>query len=122
MAYLPTHVRGQFYYLYMIVDTEVFDQESMTNSSELIQLVVLREGCINMPLVLHDDNGSATKRSTLQRLSITPLDSRPRVSNVNTFSESMSRICKYRSDYSMDDYESLSAAQQWLTRFVLNYN
>ncbi|WP_311949335.1 DDE-type integrase/transposase/recombinase [Halomonas piscis] len=93
VTYLPTPVRGQFYYLYMIVDiysrkivdAEVFDQESMANSSEVIQRAVLREGCINQPLVLHADNGSAMKGSTLQatlqRLNITPSYSRPRVSN-----------------------------------------
>lgn len=134
VTYLPTQVRGQFYYLYMIVDiysrkivdAEVFDQESMANSSEVIQRAVLREGCINQPLVLHADNGSAMKGSTLQatlqRLNITPSYSRPRVSNDNAFSESLFRTCKYRPDYPMDGYENLSAAQQWVTRFVQWYN
>ena len=123
VTYLPTRVRGQFYYLYMIVDiysrkivdAEVFDQESMGNSSEVIQRAVLREGCINKPLVLHADNGSAMKGSTLQatlqRLNITPSYSRPRVSNDNAFSESLFWTCKYRPDYPSDGYESLSAAQ-----------
>ncbi|WP_304525768.1 transposase family protein [Halomonas sp. I5-271120] len=67
-----------------IVEAEVFDQQSMPNSSEVIQRAVLRS-CINQPLVLHADNGSAMKgsmrRATLQRLNITPSYRRPRVSN-----------------------------------------
>ncbi|TDB02874.1 DDE-type integrase/transposase/recombinase [Halomonas marinisediminis] len=71
VTYLPTQVRGQFYYLYMIVDiysrkivdAEVFDQESMANSSEVIQRAVLREGCINQPLVLHADSNTTDTRS-----------------------------------------------------------
>lgn len=134
VTYLPTLVRGQFYYLYLIVDiysrrivdAEVFDQESMANSSEVIQRAVLREGCINQPLVLHADNGSAMKGSTLQatlqRLNITPSYSRPRVSNDNAFSESLFRTCKYRPDYPVDGYEDLAAAQRWVASFVQWYN
>lgn len=134
MTYLSTQVRGRFYYLYMIIDiysrkivgAEVFDQESMANSSDVIQRAVLREGCINEPQVLHADNGSVMKGSTLQitlqRLNITPSHSRPRVSNDNAFSESLFRTCKYRPDYPVDGYESLSAAQQWVTGFVYWYN
>lgn len=134
VTYLPSLVRGQFYYLYMIVDVfsrkiitaEVFEQESMANSSTVIQRAVLREGCINQPLVLHADNGSAMKGSTLQatlqRLNITPSYSRPRVSNDNAISESLFRTCKYRPDYPVDGYADLSAAQQWVANFVQWYN
>ncbi len=134
VTYLPTPVRGQFYYLYLIVDiysrkivdVEVFDQESMANRSEVIQRAVLRVGCINQPLVLHADNGSAmrgsTLQATLQRLNITPLYSRPRLSNDNAFSESLFRTCKYRPYYPMDGYKSLSAAQQWVIDFVHWYD
>ncbi len=64
----------------------------------------------------------STLQATLQRLNITPSYSRPRVSNDNAFSESLFRTCKYRPDYPKDGYESLSAAQQWVTRFVHWYN
>ena len=98
----------------------------MGNSSEVIQRAVLREGCINKPLVLHADNGSAMKvstlQATLQRLNITPSYSRPRVSNDNAFSESLFRTCKYRPDYPSDGYENLPAAQQWVTGFLRWYN
>jgi transposase InsO family protein len=124
VTYLPGLVRGQFDYLYMIVDAEVFDQESMANSSEVIQRAVLREGCMNKPLVLH--NGSAMKGSTLQatlqRLNITPSHSRPRVSNDNAFSESLFRTCKYRPNYPVDGYDDLAAAQRWVAGFVQWYN
>lgn len=134
VTYLPSGVRGQFYYLYMIIDifsrkiigAEVFEQESMANSSIVIQRAVLSEGCLNQPQVLHADNGSAMKGSTLQatlqRLNITPSHSRPQVSNDNPFSESLFRTCKYRPDYPVDGFAELSAAQEWVADFVQWYN
>ncbi|MBV6274464.1 DDE-type integrase/transposase/recombinase [Alcaligenaceae bacterium CGII-47] len=95
VTYLPTQVRGHFYYLYLIVDIysrkivghEVFESEGMAHSATVIHRAVLREQCGHRPLVLHADNGSAMKGSalqvTLERLGITPSHSRPRVSNDN---------------------------------------
>ena len=98
----------------------------MSNSNEVIQRAVLREDCINQPLVLHADNGSAMKGSTLQttlqRLNITPSDSRPGVSNDNAFAESLFRTCKYRPDYPVGGYDDLAAAQRWEAGFVQWYN
>ncbi|MDR5898834.1 DDE-type integrase/transposase/recombinase [Halomonas vilamensis] len=134
ITYLPSLVRGQFYCLYMIVDVfsrkiitaEVFEQESMANNSSVNQRVVLHEGCVNQPLVLHADNGSAMKGSTLQatlqRLNITPSYSRPQDSNDNAISESLLRTCKYRPNFPTDGYADLSAAQQWVVGFLQWYN
>ncbi|QQG64680.1 DDE-type integrase/transposase/recombinase [Desulfobulbus oligotrophicus] len=100
---LPTLVRGQFFYLYLIIDIyrrkivgyEVFESENMANSSHVLQRAVLREQCGHRPLVLHGDNGSAMKGSTiygkLEELGITPSHSRARVSNDNAYSESLFR-------------------------------
>lgn len=73
VTYLPTQVRGQFFYLHLIVDIysrkvvgyEVFDIENMANSAAIIQRAVLREQCGHRPLVLHADNGSTMKGSTI---------------------------------------------------------
>ncbi|MAL01407.1 MAG: hypothetical protein CL536_04575 [Alcaligenaceae bacterium] len=93
VTYLPTQVRGQFLYLYLIIDIysrkivghEVFESENMVNSAHVIQRAVLREQCAHRPLVLHGDNGSAMKGSTihakLEELGVTPSHSRARVSN-----------------------------------------
>jgi transposase InsO family protein len=63
---MPGPVKGQFFYLYMILDIfsrkivgwEVFERETAENASALIQKTVWAEGCVNQPLVLHADNGS----------------------------------------------------------------
>lgn len=108
VTYLPTPVRGQFFYLYLVIDIysrkivghEVFDAENMANSAIVVQRTVLREQCRHEPLVLHADNGPAMKGATLhvklKELGITPSHSRPRVSNDNAYSEALFKTCKYR--------------------------
>lgn len=134
VTYLGASVRGQFYYLYLIVDiysrkivgAEVFEAENMVNSSTVIQRAVLREQCLHQPLVLHADNGSAMKGSTLQvtleKLGITASHSRPRVSNDNAFSEALFRTCKYRPGYPPDGFASLQDARVWVHHFINWYN
>ena len=134
VTYLPTRIRGHFYYLYLIIDIysrkitgfEAFDRESAANSRTVIERAVLREGVAHRPLVLHADNGSAMKGATLRArldtLGITPSHSRPRVSNDNAFSESLFRTCKYRPAYPPEGFESLEQAQQWVLDFVQWYN
>jgi len=134
VTYLATRVRGQFYYLYLILDIysrkivgwEVFEAENMANSSTVIQRAVLREQCSHQPLVLHADNGSAMKGSTLQitleKLGITASHSRPRVSNDNAFSEALFRTCKYRPGYPPEGFEDIQGARVWVQRFVDWYN
>lgn len=134
VTYLGTDVRGRFYYLYLILDiysrkivgAEVFESENMANSSTVIQRAVLREQCRHQPLVLHADNGSAMKGSTLQvtleKLGITASHSRPRVSNDNAYSEALFRTCKYRPGYPPSGFESLQAARLWVHQFIHWYN
>ncbi|MEZ0374812.1 MAG: DDE-type integrase/transposase/recombinase, partial [Candidatus Sericytochromatia bacterium] len=67
ITFLPTTVRGQFYYLYLVEDVysrfgvvwEVHEQESGELAAALIQKAMLRERCHTHPPVLHADNGSA---------------------------------------------------------------
>lgn len=82
--YLPSPVREQYYYLYLIEDIysrkgvgwEVHDQESGDDAAALLQRSVLREQCLHNPLVLHSDNGAPMKSVTLlgkmYELGITP--------------------------------------------------
>jgi len=134
VTYLPTHVRGVFLYLYLVIDvfsrkivgSEVFEAEYAVHSSLVIERAVLREQCAHQPLVLHADNGSPMKgsalRVTLERLGITPSHSRPRVSNDNAYSEALFRTCKYRPNYPVDGFDSLHQARLWVLDFVQWYN
>lgn len=134
VTYLPTRVRGHFFYLYLILDLfsrkvtgfEVFETESAANSRTVIERAVLREGVAHRPLVLHADNGSAMKGATLcarlDELGVTRSHSRPRVSNDNAYSEALFRTAKYRPTYPPDGFADLAAAQRWVLDFVTWYN
>ncbi len=99
ITYLPSPVRGKFYYLYLIEDIysrkavgwEVYEAENGEKAAVLLQRSVTREKCWRQPLVLHSDNGAPMKSVTLLTkmydLGITPSKGRPRVSNDNPYSE-----------------------------------
>ena len=73
ITYLPSPVRGQFYYLYLfediysrkVVGWEVYAKESGERAAELVQRTVMAEQCWRQPLVLHSDNGAPMKSATL---------------------------------------------------------
>ena len=123
-----------FFFLYMIMDVwsrkivaaKVFEDESMENSSMLFAQACFRHGIQPDQLVLHSDNGSPMKGSTmlatLQRLGITPSFSRPSVSNDNPYSESLFRTMKYRPEYPSMPFASIKEAQKWVNGFVQWYN
>jgi len=134
ITWLSTSIRGLFFYLYMIVDVfsrkivgwEVFDRECSGNAAGFVYKAVLAQGCILKPLVLHSDNGSPQKGSTLnarlESLGIMASFSRPRVSNDNPYSESLFRTCKYRPDYPQSGFDTIEDARRWVHRFVFWYN
>ena len=134
VTYLRSQVRGLFFYLYLIVDIysrkivgyEVFESESMEHSARVVQRAVLREQCGHRPLVLHGDNGPAMKGATLnaklEMLGVTPSHSRARVSNDNAYSEALFRTCKYHPDFPVEGFVDITAARQWVKRFVRWYN
>lgn len=134
ISYLPSRVRGQFFYLYLILDIysrkivgwEVHQREGGEEAAALIQRAVLAERCFGNPLVLHADNGSPMKAQTMQTklydLGIVPSHSRPRVSNDNPYSESLFRTLKYCPQWPSQGFESVEAARKWVDRFVYWYN
>jgi len=134
ITWLPGPAKGLFYYLYLILDIysrkvvgwEVYDHESSENASELMRKTHLREQVGLKPLVLHSDNGSPMKGSslleTLHELGVANSYSRPRVSNDNAFAESIFRTCKYRPDYPYKGFETLGAARDWVLKFTHWYN
>lgn len=136
ITYLPGPVKGMFFYLYLILDIfsrkivgwEVWPEESAEHASQLIRRAVIAEGITRQdePLVLHSDNGSPMKGSTLLEtlylLGITPSRSRPRVSNDNPYSESVFRTCKYCPSYPAKGFAALDDARSWVKGFVHGYN
>ncbi len=134
VSYLPSPVRGKFYYLYLILDIfsrkitgwEIHECESGDYAAALVHKAVLKELCMNQPLVLHADNGAIQKGSTLRAklefLGVTSSFSRPRVSNDNPYSESLFRTCKYCPMYPADGFASLEGAREWMSTFVNWYN
>lgn len=134
ITWLPAAVKGQYYYWYMVLDVfsrkivghEVQAVESAELASLLMRRASLMEGLAGRPLVLHSDNGSAMKGSTmlatLEQLGVAPSFSRPRVSNDNAYAESLFRTCKYRPDYPSKPFGSLNEAREWTQKFVRWYN
>lgn len=129
ITYLPSPVRGQYYYLYLIEDIysrkavgwEVHTAESGDEAATLLQRSVLRETCPHTPLVLHSDNGAPMKSVTLlskmHDLGVTPSRGRPRVSNA--FSEALFKTLKYCPQWPTSGFASLDDARAW---FICWYN
>ncbi|WP_439856513.1 IS3 family transposase [Pseudomonas yamanorum] len=134
ITYLPSPVRGKFYYLYLIEDIysrkavgwEVYDVESGEKAAVLLQRSVTQEKCWRQPLVLHSDNGAPMKSVTLLTkmydLGITPSRVRPRVSNDNPYSESLFRTLKYCPQWPLGGFNSLDDARVWVRDFMTWYN
>ena len=105
-----------------VVGWQVYETESSEQASEVMRDICARERIAPRQVVLHADNGSPMKGSTLlgtlQTLGVTPSFSRPSVSNDNPYSESLFKTLKYRSDYPQQAFESLLAARIWVGNFV----
>lgn len=133
ITYLRSPVRGEYFYLYLMLDVwsrkivghAVHEAESSQLAAKFVEKVHRREGRVGT-LILHQDNGSPMKGSTLlaklQQLEIQPSYSRPRVSNDNPFSESLFGTMKTRPGYPDKPFESLAVAQAWVDSFVRWYN
>jgi len=134
ITYLPTQVKGVFFYLYLVVDIysrkivgwQVHNEELSALAADLITDICYREGITKQQVTLHSDNGSpmkgATMLATLQELGVVPSFSRPSVSNDNPYSESLFRTLKYRPEYPEQRFESISAGRKWVKDFVDWYN
>jgi len=134
ITWLPGPIRGTFFYLYLIIDVwsrmivgaAVNAKESSDLSSWLFVDSCRKQGLDPNGLVLHSDNGSPMKGSTmlatLQRLGIMASFSRPGVSNDNPFSESLFRTMKYRPHYPSRPFASQEEARDWVDRFIEWYN
>jgi transposase InsO family protein len=134
ITYLPTAVRGQFFYLYLFLDLfsrkivgwQVYDTECGALASALLKDICQREAIGPHQVVLHADNGGpmkgATMLATLQALGVMPSFSRPAVSNDNPYSESLFKTLKYRPEYPAKPFANLTEARRWVDHLVRWYN
>ena len=134
ITYLPSRVRGLYFYLYMIVDIwsrriiawAVHDRECGDLAARLVESTCNPAQRSNIITWLHADNGapmrSATLLATLRQLGISTSFSRPRVSNDNPYSEALFRTLKYRPSFPSRPFAALADANAWVLRFVKWYN
>ena len=134
ITFLRSPVRGQFYYLYLVMDIwsrkivgwAIHEVQDAGLAAVLVREVAFREGIDPGKLVLHSDRGGpmigATMLATLHWLGIVPSLSRPQVPDDNPYSESLFRTLKYRPEFPSQAFESLDAASQWVRGFVGWYN
>jgi len=135
ISYLPSQIKGLYYYLYMIVDIysrkivgfSVHNQESAEHAASLMTQACLDEKVSPDQLVLHSDNGSpmkgATMLATLENLGVMPSFSRPSVSDDNPYSEALFRTVKYHQSFpALSRFATIKDARIWCEKFVLWYN
>jgi putative transposase len=134
ITWLPTLVRGRFFFLYLVMDVwsrrivgwTIANSESPDIAAELITRTCDDGDVDPHGLVLHSDNGKPmrgnTMISTLQWLGIVPSFSRPHVSDDNPYSEALFRTLKHAPAYPRLPFANLEAAQRWVARFVAWYN
>lgn len=133
ITYLPTNIKGQFFYLYLFMDIfsrkivgwQIYERESSDLASDILKDLCRRENIQPNQVVLHSDNGNAMKGysmlAMLQELGVMSSFSRPAVSNDNPYSESLFRTMKYHFSYP-DNFEDLLSARIWASHFIDWYN
>ena len=135
ITYLKTHVKGIYFYLYLILDIysrkivgwSVHDSQLATLASCVVIDAKKSEGLSeDYKLILHTDNGAPMKGAvmleTLRSLHITPSNSRPRVSNDNPYSESLFSHIKGFPTYPKVGFETIEEARDWVSLFSEWYN
>jgi putative transposase len=130
---LPGPTRGQFYYLYVILD--VYSRyvvgwllalcESAALAEDLVETTCVKQGIQRQQLTLHADRGSAMRSLTLAQLlgelGVAKSHTRPYTPNDNPYSEAQFKTLKYRPDYP-GQFADWAAAQSWLQAFFFWYN
>lgn len=135
ISYLPSTLRGYYFYLYLIVDIysrkivgfSVHDVELSEYAAKLMKQACLDEQVLEDQLILHSDNGSPMKGASmlamLQELGVIPSFSRPSVSDDNPYSEALFRTLKYHPTFPLlDKFNTIEAARIWCEKFVNWYN
>jgi transposase InsO family protein len=76
ITYLPTPIKGQYFYLYVFVDifsrfivgAQVFESESADLAAAMIKDICARHGIAMNQVYLHSDNGAPMKGQTMQAM------------------------------------------------------
>jgi putative transposase len=133
ITWLPTLVKGRFFYLYLILDMYsryvvgwlIATTESSDLAEQFIAQTCHRHQIPMAQLTLHADRGAPMRSKAvtalLQDLNVTQSHSRPRTSNDNAYSEAQFKTLKYRPDYP-GQFGTLEEARAWVSRFVNWYN
>ena len=130
---LPGPTRGQFYYLYVILD--VYSRYVVgwllahCESAELAEVLVAKtcakQGIQREQLTLHADRGSVMRSLSLAQLlgelGVAKSHTRPYTPNDNPYSEAQFKTLKYRPDYP-GQFADWASAQSWLQAFFYWYN
>ena len=134
ITYLPTCVRGKYFYLYLVVDVwsrrimaaVVHEHECGKLAAEMLEQCLRSNTSGDKVRFLHADNGAAMRSGTLlaklRDLGVTPSFSRPHVSDDNPFSEALFRTLKYCPSFPRRPFADLAAARAWVESFVQWYN
>lgn len=134
ITWLPGPAKGIYHYLYLMLDLfsrkivgwEIHDNQSAERAGELLRKACVNENVLGKPLVLHSDNGSPMKGSSMvemmNNLGVKSSYNRPRVSNDNAYAESIFRTCKYRPNYPYKGFVDLMEAREWVHQFATWYN
>jgi len=135
ITFLPSQVRGLYFYLYLIMDVysrkivgwSIHYEQSSDHAADLIQQTCIDEGIKQDQIVLHSDNGSPMKGATmlvmLEKLGVVPSFSRPSISDDNPFSEALFKTLKYHPTFPLTDrFETIFDARMWVVRFSRWYN
>lgn len=134
ITYLPSTVKGSFFYLHLALDVwsrrivgwDVQCEENAEHGARLISKACADEGVPRDHLTLHQDNGAPMKAATflarLQALGVAASFSRPGVSDDNPFVEALFRTFKYRPEYPDRAFRSIEEARAFIAWFVRWYN
>lgn len=125
--------KGIVYNLYVVLDMFsryvvawlLAHREQDVLARDLIEGACLREGISADQLIIHADNGSSMKSSTVSslydRLGITQSHSRPHCSNDNPYSESQFKTMKYSAGFP-ERFNNIEEAHEYCTGFFDEYS
>lgn len=135
ITYLPSQVRGLYFYLYIIMDVysrkivgwSVHHEQSADYAADLVKQSCIDECIERDQVILHSDNGSPMKGASmlamLEILGVVPSFSRPSVSDDNPFSEALFKTLKYRPNFPLTNkFGTIFDARSWVVQFQKWYN
>lgn len=133
ITYLKTQNRGQFYYLYVVMDLYsrlvvgwlLADRECEELARRLLEASYRKQAVQPGQLTVHADRGAPMKSKSVKQLlsdlDVRPSHSRPRVSNDNPFSEAGFKTMKYSPDFPAR-FASFAEAEDFCRDYFAWYN